>query len=133
MIAPFLRAQSALPFQWGAHDCATFLADWVCARSGIDPAARTRGTYETEDGARRHFDGFGGLARAVGREMKAAGFRLVRDPRPGDVGVIHVPGELVCAVWTGRRWVFRRESGIAGVAGALARPVAVWGVECRRR
>ena len=129
----FMQDQASKPFRWGVCDCSTFLADWVEFRTGIDPASRTRGTYDDENGAGLNFRSFGGLVRAVGREMRAAGFRLVRDALPGDVGVVLVPGELVCAVWTGRRWTFRREGGICGVDGDRARPVAVWRVECRQR
>lgn len=46
-------AARATPFEWGAHDCALFVADAVLAMTGHDYAADLRGQYRTQSGALR--------------------------------------------------------------------------------
>lgn len=59
------------PFSWGRHDCATWVADVRRALTGIDAAARWRGTYRTAPGAMRAIrrSGARDLAEAVTREL----------------------------------------------------------------
>ena len=52
-LAGVTRAAMRKPHAWGLHDCALFAADCVAAITGEDFAADLRGTYETEDDARR--------------------------------------------------------------------------------
>lgn len=42
-----------LPFEWGVHDCATWVADWRQVATGQDAAQAWRGQYRTERGALR--------------------------------------------------------------------------------
>lgn len=41
------------PFQWGEHDCGTFLANWVVLVAGWDPLAAVRGRYHSRVGWHR--------------------------------------------------------------------------------
>lgn len=41
------------PFKWGSHDCGIFAADCVKAMTGADFAEPYRGTYDTEEGAKK--------------------------------------------------------------------------------
>lgn len=47
-LAAHIAAHRAAPFAWGAHDCATFAADWVRMMHDADLLAELRGTYATE-------------------------------------------------------------------------------------
>jgi len=52
-LAECIDAGQQLPFCWGTHDCATFVANCLLAMSGSDFAAEFRGRYKTEKGAAR--------------------------------------------------------------------------------
>jgi hypothetical protein len=52
-LAAVTTAAMAKPHAWGSHDCALFAADCVAVVIGEDFAADLRGTYDTENGARR--------------------------------------------------------------------------------
>lgn len=47
----YLAAVRKMPFRWGAHDCALYIAGAVEVMTGVDPAAAYRGQYSTELGA----------------------------------------------------------------------------------
>ena len=90
------------PFTWGQQDCAMFAADCVRAVTGVDPAARYRGTYSDALGAMRVLhatDGLAGLAQAtLGEEI---------DPRMaalGDIGLSANQGSACLAVCGGNVW-----------------------------
>lgn len=125
-LTAYLRAQAARPFAWGEADCVTFIADWVLARAGIDPAAAVRGRYASESEGARYHAGFGGLARPVGRALRLAGLAMTREPGPGDVAVVAFGGRLACAIRTGRGFALRMDDGLAMVPAGMARVVAAW-------
>lgn len=58
------RAQ-AIEFEWGVHDCATWVSDWRQIATGQDAAIAWRGKYRTERGALR--------------QIKKAGFDTMPD------------------------------------------------------
>jgi len=53
LLATFINGRLNIPFTWGEHDCALFLADWILARTGHDYAAPFRGRYKTAIGSKR--------------------------------------------------------------------------------
>lgn len=57
----FIEARRERPFSWGTSDCALFVCDAVEAITGVDPAARWRGMYGSEKGARRLMRDNGGI------------------------------------------------------------------------
>lgn len=74
LLAAHLAAGRSTPFAWGAHDCATFVADWVQALHGTDPLAPWRGTYDSEAGFEALVAPTGGLGGFVAGVAEAAGF-----------------------------------------------------------
>lgn len=52
LLDAYLARHRATPFAWGQHDCCTFAAGWVQARTGLDPMAGLRG-YSSRLGAAR--------------------------------------------------------------------------------
>lgn len=52
-------------FRWGVFDCFTFAADCVRAITGVDPMAKLRGTYSTQNEAYRLICSLGGVDRAL--------------------------------------------------------------------
>lgn len=114
VLVRYLREAAGRPFAWGSLDCSLFMAGWVLARTGIDPAAPLRGRYATERGALRHVRRLGGF-EAMGRLlMAAAGFATTLEPVPGDVGLIEHPrGGPTFAILTDLGWVAKSPGGVA--------------------
>lgn len=67
-LAVYMRACRAREFEWGALDCALFIAGAVEAMTGVDPAAAYRGRYTTREGAAQALRniGEGTLAKTIG-------------------------------------------------------------------
>jgi hypothetical protein len=84
----YFNTVSVTPFYWGRHDCALFVADAVHAMTGIDFAAKWRGSYCDEAGAAEVLAGIG--AASVVDLPDRFGLPQIRegDPRRGDVVAI---------------------------------------------
>ena len=97
-----IAAHRAMPFAWGAHDCALFAADCVQAVTGTDPAADLRGKYRTEAGAARHIKRLGGMEAIADARLGARVPVLMA--QVGDVALIgaDAPHFAVCA---GQHWL----------------------------
>ncbi|WP_244480645.1 DUF6950 family protein [Methylobacterium sp. Leaf399] len=105
MATPFDRAAGA--------DCAMWVADWVKAETGTDPAAALRGTYASAFGAARQIARFGGYEIMWRVCMAVAGFNTTRDPQNGDVGVvIDAAGNTVSAIRFDGQWAAKSEGGV---------------------
>lgn len=70
-LAALVEARREVPFAWGSHDCALFMADAVAAVTGEDPAAAFRG-YTTEAEAEEIL-GAEGLEGVVARALAEFG------------------------------------------------------------
>lgn len=120
----FLREVARKPFVWGESDCILTAADWVCEVEGLDPAAKWRGQYDTEDEAEALLTLGGGLVAFVGAALNR---QQVPAPHQGDVGVVATRGGCgrieVTAICTGSRWAAKTPGGLW--VGA-AEPVAIW-------
>lgn len=94
----YIRDAMRRPFEWGAHDCCLFPADWVLRVTGIDPAADWRGGYTDEEGARRLVEAAGGLpslfARGMGPAIGLGAHVAVLDAPEGPTGGI-VSGGMI--------------------------------------
>jgi hypothetical protein len=124
-LADYLREAARLPFVWGRHDCAMFIADWVRLRTGRDGAAALRGRYASpEEAARMH--GALGLAGTVRQCAAAAGLARTRSPQPGDIAVLRHGPVIGCSIRTPRGWALRMARAIVVVPDA--RVVAAWTV-----
>lgn len=104
-------------FQWGRWDCALAVCDAVRALTGVDPGARYRGTYSTEEEARAITGGdLGKFAAAIAAEhgMQEVSPRLARrgdivfvDNRTPDgaLGIVDLSG--ACASCVGQQGYIR--------------------------
>lgn len=120
----YLMATADTPWEWGRCDCMLWVADWIKARWGVDPAESLRGTYSDEAGAEAILDG----------DVLAKTFDLLprewqrSEAREGDVAIIAVPrsNARVAAVWGGGGWIFKTPPQGIGMS-RYAQPLAVWG------
>lgn len=108
----FLVERSARPFTWGTDDCSLFLADWWRFVHGVDPAARVRGTYETEAECHTMLEREGGLLRLASRLANGAGMLSADGSHVGDFGIIGAGGTMIGGICTGSHWAIRNEGGI---------------------
>lgn len=113
-LASFLKAYAEKRFTWGVDDCCLFLADWIEANYGFDPAASVRRTYSDRTSCHRLLFWSGGIVRLVSRLVKAAGIdRIPADQvRDGDIALLRVKGSKVGAIRRGRYWAMRGEVGV---------------------
>lgn len=99
------------PFEWGAHDCATWAIDVRRALTGEDMAAEWRGRYRTAKGAARHMmkSGYATLADAA-RDKLGEPLPTVRMAQRGDI-VLDPEGEAL-GICAGRICLFLSEAGL---------------------
>lgn len=109
--------------RYGEADCALFMADWIRAKRGIDPAAPWRGRYETPMQALRIVKRAGGLKAIVGKALRSHGIVETDDPKAGDIAVVNVPSD---------RMAFGGVGAIFASPRALAVPLENGGLICAR-
>jgi len=127
-IHEFIAAEAEKPFRWGETDCVSTAARWVKINAGVD-LYPVISIYSTEEEAERSLSELGGLAVAVNRVMRKAGFQKTEDPQPGDVGLIIHNGKLCVAVHGGEFWFSHDENGLIGAP--LNAVWKAWRIECR--
>jgi hypothetical protein len=111
----FLRAEAAKPFLWGHTDCALTADRWVTLITGMSPLAVSGRIHRCESDARKWLEEPGGIAVAVNRVMRRAGFVKTKQPIIGDVGLVVHKGKLAVAIHAGSFWFTRDEAGLSGV------------------
>lgn len=124
----FLRANDQKPWAPGTVDCCMFLASWAIWLGHRDPAEHLRGTYDSDDGFRRHIQTAGDVVSLVGRCAGSIGGRRVQRPSCGDIAVIGAERNIYHqfgAIFDGERWLVRF---INGVGPMVARPLAIWAI-----
>lgn len=123
----FLRRRPA----WGSNDCCTFAATIVEALTGIDPARRLRGTYQTREQAEALMAAAGGIEALVDRQLRESGISVARWETPqlgqrGDPVVFNMGGGVralgVC--YTGARIAALTEH--LGVFLPIKRGLVAW-------
>lgn len=98
----------------GVHDCVTFPAAWATANGWPDPLSDWRGAYDTEESALELIRDAGGLAIICDAGMSQAGIpKRYGEPEVGDIGVLALGEHEAGAIFTGRRWAFVAERGLA--------------------
>lgn len=108
-----LHRAAAEPFARPHADCCSFAADWVLARTGVDPAADLRGAYADERGALRLIRRWGGFDLMWKVHMAMAGFNETRAPHEGDVGVVRDgSGRMVSAIRVHGGWAAKAADGL---------------------
>lgn len=78
-----VRERAAVPFAWGASDCAMWALDVAAALTGRDSAADIRGRYADAAAALGHLRRVGGLRALAGRVGPS-----VDAPADGDVALM---------------------------------------------
>lgn len=128
-LGDYLRSLGGRKREPGVFDCVTLPAEWAMANGYLDPMAHWRGAYDSEEAAQDFIRDAGGLvvlfdcgAAAVGIERREG------EPQPGDVGVIRIGEHEAGAIFTGKRWAFVADRGIAFASIDPDFIVAVWGV-----
>ena len=124
----YLSHAARRPFEYGRFDCLLYLADWVKARHGFDPAAQWRGRYDTAEAAQSLIETYDGLYGLV-----AAGLEGHIDPRqgparPGDIAIV-MPGRghVPCgAILGGIGWAVLNRTG--GLWFGPHKPLKIWAV-----
>ena len=124
-LTAFVRASMRREFVWGEFDCILFCTDWVRLQTGVDPAARWRGTYHSEADALEIIDGFGSLSALCDEGYRGI---LNRCPPGGAmVGVIATTEGDAGAVRSGASWVVLTERGIGRIRADVVECKAGWG------
>ncbi|QPI64469.1 DUF6950 family protein [Vreelandella venusta] len=118
-----IKAASERPFLWGEFDCCLFAADCCIAICGVDPAAKYRGRYHTELGAKRVLRTTHGSLEAA---WDAAFKRVpVTMRQRGDVVLFDSDfGRCVGIVWASAIWAVTE----TGVHRVQAEPLICWRV-----
>jgi len=105
-LASYLSEAAAEPFEWGHHDCCTFIAGWAKRVTGLDPAAPWRGAYCSEAMAEAIVRQGGGLGPVLHAALKPQGWVAVTGCAPGDISVVEAPTprgkRLVASIFAGR-------------------------------
>lgn len=121
-LAAFIEARQARAFSWGSSDCCLFVCDGVAELTGTDPAARWRGLYASEKGARRLIRDNGGV---VGLATLAFGLPVVPLlAGRGDVVLVDTPNGEALALCVGDRLAAQGADGIEFLPLTLAK--AAW-------
>lgn len=108
-----LHRGMAEPFRRPDCDCAMWVADWIEAATGTDPAAAMRGAYTNAAGALRIQRAWGGYLTMWKVCMSLAGFNETRTPVEGDVGVVRdAAGQIVSAIRVHGGWAAKTKGGI---------------------
>lgn len=118
-VREFLKAEADNSPRPGA--CCRIVDDWIRAETGASALALYGRDYATDADVDEWLAEPGGLAIAVNRVMRAAGFQKTSVPHAGDVGLVIYAGLLRMAVHSGDAWISRDERGL--VAAPLS---AVW-------
>lgn len=87
-----------------------------------------RGAYASEAEAEALISDAGGLLALFSAGMASAGIPEADDPLEGDVGVVSLMGEEAGAIFTGKRWAFAAEKGIAASSLERAAVLKCWRV-----
>jgi len=130
-LTEFIRAAMRREFVWGEFDCILFCTDWVQITTGIDPAARWRGSYDSEASAQEIIDGFGSLTALC--EEGYAGILELSAQQDAMVGVIKTPQGDTGAVRSGHSWVVLSEHGIGRLRHDVVTCVAAWRAPCQNQ
>lgn len=89
----FMLETAERPGVWGLDDCCAQPARWVERIRGV---RLNFPKYSTQDEAYRLVEEFGGLVNLWDHALEPAALEIRHgDPRPGDVGIIHVAGTCI--------------------------------------
>lgn len=122
-LAAYLENASKRRWQYGAHDCCTFMADWIIASGLPDPMADRRGTYASVGEYRKLIKGEGGLLASCVSRFAAIGLQASEKPKAGEVALVMAPFAIRKSklLWraTGAVCVSERMRAVVGSSAAL--------------
>lgn len=125
-LTAFLAEGARTPFVWGVRDCAMWVADWIAAERGADPAHDLRGTFRCHLGSARLQRRSGGLTTLVAGPLAAGGLVETDKPAAGDVGVVMTKaGEIAGICMGGGLWAVKAKDGVAVAPAAL---IKAWSI-----
>jgi hypothetical protein len=134
-LSRFINEAAERPFRWGDWDCLLWLADWVRANRGVDPAGDLRGRYSSMLGAARIVREAGGMVSLVGQRVFKAGLPRVNVGARGDIAIVAVGGEggehfgnQAGAILLGGSAVLMSQEGLCMPRRSDVSIVAAWGV-----
>lgn len=126
MLRDFLRGCADKRCVLGQHDCGLFLADWIKAVTGNDPAAAVRGRYASDDELAA-LAGPLGLPRLFDRLLTAGGLSRTKEPTLGDVAIVTLAGSSPRgAIRSAAGFVLVAPQGISRAAVDTVRIVMAW-------
>lgn len=109
-------------------------AQWAIDNGLPDPMAQWRGAYHTEEGALALIEGAGGLVQLFRCGMQSANIPERRgDLEIGDIGVLLVGDQEAGAIFTGKRWAFVANRGLAVASVEIEAVSAAWSVAWEKR
>lgn len=112
-IEEFVRREASLPPYPGA--CCRMVDRWFVERCGFSALARFGRDFKTDEDVKCWLAEPGGIAVAVNRVMRAAGFKKTSQPSAGDVGLAFHGERLCMALHVGTQWLSRDENGLIGL------------------
>jgi len=105
-LARYISEAADQPFEWGRHDCCTFIAGWAKRITGIDPSEPWRDGYCSEAMAEAILEHGGGIGSVLHGALKPLGFVGVPSCYPGDICIVKAPTprgpRLCCSLFVGR-------------------------------
>ena len=129
MLGEYLQQGTHRARDEGTWDCCTFPCGWAMECGYGDPMAKWRGKYSDEAGALRIIRKRGSLADLYADAMESVGVPEVgtADLVEGDIGVMRLHGDETAGVFTGTRWAFVAERGLAFITLRDDMVVRAWG------
>lgn len=130
LIEDFSRGLGNRRFEYGVCDCLLVVSDWVLVSTGIDPAARFRHTYSTEEGYVRLLKKHGGPVALFDKLASDIGWYRTDRPVTGDVGLLGLKDDrIVGAIRNDAMWVVKLNDSVQMLR--VDQFVAAWSPECR--
>lgn len=122
-LVAFVAAGARMPFVFGRSCCALWVADWIAAERGRDPARDLRGTFRCHLGSARLQRRAGGLPALVSGPLAALGLVETTAPIAGDVGVVMTKavGEIAGICMGAGLWAVKTKDGVAVVPARLVK------------
>lgn len=124
-LAEHIKETAGKRFSLDGYNCAYFPAEWVIARTGLDPLAIFGGLPGWRS---RDFLARGRMLAAFARGCRSVGLTRTDLPTMGDVGVIRCALQHRCAIRGRDAWVYFDETGLSIVSAEFATALGVWSV-----
>ncbi len=123
-VSELIRELQQTPFEWGANDCCLFASDVAKAQTGIDMAAKYRGTYSTNFSAlRRVVENHGSYEAIFDEHFERVPNHL---GQRGDL-VMTTVDKTMAVLWANDKLISTGDNGV-GVMSDEHKPFITWRV-----